>query len=259
MSAEIKILLVETNPINVVVIEETLDALGYKAAVANNGIQALEKLSTGASHYNIVLMACDMPKMDGYETTRLIRRGEGGIAHQSVPVIAMCSSAVKGLQDKCSSVGMNDYTVMPIEPEILGQKLSEWVKPMMVDKVSNIVNDGVSDCSELPIWDEEEVLVRMRGKKDRLIRLIEMFSKNLPQAMQELRESIEALDMNTAREKAHAIKGVAANISGQQLTALMKDCEDACIEGNVERVQEILPLGLVQSEQLLEKLRQYIN
>jgi len=245
------ILLVEHNPIKLVVIEETLDTLGYRAEVVNTGIRVLEKLSRDESQYNIVLMDCDIPKMDGFETTKQIRQGNGGGANKDIPIIAMCSTQREGLWIKCSSAGMNDYITMPIEPEVVDQKLTQWGTPPSLD--------SVVASPEHAVWDKDEVLTRMKGKQDRLFRIVEMFLKNLPSNMQALEASIEHKEMNTAKENAHVIKGVAANIGGTQLMMAMSKCEAACKEGNVELAREILPLCLKQSEQLSEELRRYVR
>lgn len=251
-----KILLVEFNPINIVVMKETLDALGIQVDVVNNGAQALERLSSQTSHYPVLLMDSEMPEMDGYETTRQIRQGKAGNEHQDIPIIALCSSEKEGLWGKCSAAGMNDYLTMPIEPEVLNQKLGEWRKTKAV-KTKTVVE--VRDTSELAVWDEDDALTRMRGKKARLTRLIEMFLKNLPENMQALQDSLESMDIDDAKDKAHAIKGVAANIGGLKLMVTMSDCEEACKEGNIQLAQELLPQCLQHAEQLSERLSLYIN
>ncbi|WP_440903234.1 response regulator [Catenovulum sp. SX2] len=126
---ETKILLVEDNLINQAVAEAMLGKLQLKIEVAANGIEALELLNLAANEkpYTCVLMDCQMPEMDGYQTTESIRRGDGGIQHKQVIIIAMTANAMDGDREKCLSVGMDDYIAKPIDPVILHNKLKKWL------------------------------------------------------------------------------------------------------------------------------------
>lgn len=120
-----RILLVEDNHINQIVACEMLKKLGYRADVAANGVEALELLNDApqGQPYNLVIMDCQMPEMDGYDTTRAIRQGKGSRAHTDVMVIAMTANAMKGDREKCLQAGMNDYLAKPINEAELQQKL----------------------------------------------------------------------------------------------------------------------------------------
>jgi signal transduction histidine kinase/ActR/RegA family two-component response regulator len=121
-----KILLVEDNRINQIVATTILSKLKLKADIANNGIKAIEKLKL--TSYDLILMDCQMPEMDGYETTRAIRAGKAGKEHQDIHIIAMTANAMKGDKEKCINAGMSDYLAKPIDIDKLHQKLSIWAK-----------------------------------------------------------------------------------------------------------------------------------
>jgi len=121
------ILLVEDNPINQVVALSLLKRFGLAADVANNGIEALSKLSQNPDFYQIILMDCQMPEMDGYETTKNIRENKNGLFNKNITIIAMTANAMIGDRDNCLKSGMNDYLAKPIEPEILLEKLETWL------------------------------------------------------------------------------------------------------------------------------------
>jgi CheY-like chemotaxis protein len=120
-----KILLVEDNRINQIVATKILTKLNLKADVAVNGIEAIEKLNSAT--YDLILMDCQMPEMDGYETTKAIREGKAGEEHKNITIVAMTANAMKGDKEKCLDAGMNDYLTKPIEINTLQQKLMVWV------------------------------------------------------------------------------------------------------------------------------------
>lgn len=121
-----KILLVEDNRINQIVATKILTKLNLKADVAVNGIKAIEKLNSAS--YDLILMDCQMPEMDGYETTKAIREGKAGIEHQNITIIAMTANAMKGDKEKCLNAGMDDYLAKPIEINTIHQKLTTWMQ-----------------------------------------------------------------------------------------------------------------------------------
>jgi CheY-like chemotaxis protein len=119
-----RVLLVEDNPVNRRVGVKMLERLGLAADVAENGRAALEAL--GRQHYDVVLMDCQMPELDGFEATRSIRaRG----APRRIPIIALTADAMPGDRDKCLAAGMDDYLAKPIKREGLRAALVRWLSP----------------------------------------------------------------------------------------------------------------------------------
>ncbi|WP_210330377.1 response regulator [Aliikangiella sp. G2MR2-5] len=118
-----EILLVEDNPFNREVALLMLDELGIKADVAENGVKALETLQH--KNYDLILMDCQMPEMDGYEATKHIREGLAGNNNSDIPIIALTANAMSGDKEKCLSAGMNDYLSKPIDGDELGQRISQ--------------------------------------------------------------------------------------------------------------------------------------
>ena len=121
-------LLVEDNPVNQLVALSILKNIGMTADVAKNGLDAIEKLqSTEHSQcYEMILMDCQMPEMDGYETTARIRAGEAGEQAAKTPIIAMTANAMQGDKQKCFEVGMNDYMSKPINKATVLKTLNKW-------------------------------------------------------------------------------------------------------------------------------------
>ena len=116
-------LLVEDNPINQDIAIYMLQELNQSVDVANNGMEAIEKLCNSPVRYDYVLMDCQMPVMDGFEATRRIREGDAGEGYLDVPIIALTANAMKGDKEKCLAAGMTDYLSKPISLEALKAKI----------------------------------------------------------------------------------------------------------------------------------------
>lgn len=119
-----KILFVEDNILSQQVGTKILERMLCSVDVADNGLLALEMLKK--EKYELILMDCHMPILDGFETTRLIRKGEAGNANHSIPIIALTASVLKDERDKCFEAGMNDYIGKPIRFENIISMLQKW-------------------------------------------------------------------------------------------------------------------------------------
>ncbi|MCF2856140.1 response regulator [Pseudoalteromonas sp. SMS1] len=123
------VLLVEDNPVNQLVAKKMLDSLGLRAELAGNGREAIKLLTDNAAEqgFELVLMDCQMPEMDGFEATKRIRKGEAGDAYLEVPILALTANAMKGDKEACIQAGMDDYITKPIQLESLVNALSRYL------------------------------------------------------------------------------------------------------------------------------------
>ncbi len=121
----VRILLVDDNVINQKIALKIISKLGYRAVVAQNGREAIEMLSQVA--YDLVFMDCQMPILDGYEATRIIRNESSKIINAGVPIVAMTAHAMKGAKEQCIAAGMDDYVAKPITADSMAQMIRKWV------------------------------------------------------------------------------------------------------------------------------------
>jgi len=124
-----KILLVEDNLTNQIVAQAFLEDLHLQCDVANNGQEALDILNANQEEpYNLILMDCQMPILDGYSTTEAIRRGDAGTIYTDITIIAMTANAMHGDKEKCFSHGMNDYIAKPIIAKTFKDTLHKYIE-----------------------------------------------------------------------------------------------------------------------------------
>ncbi len=242
----IRILLAEDSSINQLVALAILDKLGYRADAVANGKEALEALRT--LPYDLVLMDCQMPEMDGYEATRKIRQGD--IARNpEVPVIAMTAHAMRGDREKCLDAGMNDYIAKPVSPQIIAETLERWLAPQ--DETGDLTSetpatDEAKDLLEtddqIPeIFNREDLLIRVMGNENLAVRLIKIFLNDMPGQIMALKASVAQRLAGQAGVQAHKIKGTAGNVGSPALWEIASAMEKAGEAEDVEELDNLIP------------------
>jgi PAS domain S-box-containing protein len=250
-----RILLVEDNEINQQVALGLLEDLGLGADIASNGLEALASLVNPPDQipYQLVFMDCQMPELDGYEATRQIRNGEAGEVNRNIPIVAMTANAMKGDKAKCLDAGMSDYLTKPIDHIEVGRLLDRWlITPEEPEEDVTTQTEGAE-----PVWDYEDALRRLRGKEDRLLKIVELFVDDMPQHIRELEQAVENESLVVASEIAHLIKGVAGNLSGQEVAKLAADIQRACENDTLEDVKIVASQLVARYEVLEKRLQSY--
>ncbi|WP_404389544.1 response regulator [Pseudoalteromonas phenolica] len=126
----IRILLAEDNRVNQIVAQSMLAKLNLTHIdIAANGEEVIQNLlnTTRETKYTVILMDCQMPEMDGYKASQAVRNGKAGELYKDIPIIAMTANAMVGDKDKCLEAGMDDYISKPIKPEVLFERLLQWL------------------------------------------------------------------------------------------------------------------------------------
>ncbi|MGL6193539.1 MAG: response regulator, partial [Thermoguttaceae bacterium] len=126
-TSAIRVLVAEDNRINQIVIKGILDAAGMDCEIVDNGQDAFEKVTELTSCFDLILMDCQMPNVDGYQATQMIREYERQHASNPIPIIALTANAISGDKEKCLESGMNAYCSKPIDPKLLLETIYHWL------------------------------------------------------------------------------------------------------------------------------------
>jgi PAS domain S-box-containing protein len=249
---ETRILVAEDNPTNQLVLLAQLEKLGYRGDAVANGAEAIEALEHGK--YDLVLMDCQMPIMDGYEATGRIRTS--GRAH--VPIVAVTAHAMAGDQDKCIRAGMDDYLAKPVELARLAEILEKWLGrtddrflSSVRQHTTRIAPPAANTVSHSnAVFDEEVLLHRVMDDRELATRILKGFLSDCPSQLENLRRRIEEADAPGAGLQAHTLKGGAATVSAIGLQAIALEMEGAGKAGRLDRVSELLPRAIEEFQQL---------
>ncbi len=243
-SPDTRLLLVEDNPVNLAVGEKLLSVLGYRCDIATNGQIALEKMASGA--YDLVLMDCQMPVLDGYTATREWRDHE--VLQQSpvrLPIVAMTANAMAGDRQRCLDAGMDDYLSKPVSREQLQHCLQRWLPgrasfptrnpppealPAVVTPLHPIIPPApatgpANNTPAFPVLDSQvlDELVQIAGSET--ARIVGLFLEDAPRLIAQLENAASAPDLNAMRDAAHTLKSSSANIGAMALSTAAKRVE----------------------------------
>lgn len=225
---DLNVLVVEDNATNQKVAMAVLRRLGYKAEVAGGGIEAIQALE--AQTFDVVLMDCQMPGMDGYEATAAIRDPSSKVKNRQIPIIAMTANAMRGDREKCLSAGMNDYLSKPVSPKALAEALERCAKnianagemgPIVTKKNSLMAEDNPA------VFDRVDFEARLLGDRELAKIILAHFVQEFPARIKELADTAARLDLLVLRRLAHSIKGSAANVGASGLRMIAAQLEEA--------------------------------
>ena len=223
----LRVLVAEDNYVNQQVAREILQGFGCTVAVAANGEEAAQMQRD--AQFELVLMDCQMPHMDGYQSTAVIRRDEGGRRH--TPIIAMTAHAMKGDREKCLAAGMDDYISKPVSPDSLYEVLKRWLPNSAADSVPTGIPWSKEQVSptpsegEHPVLDTQQAIWVTGGKLGMFRRISSVFLKHMPNRLHELDEAMASQDRNEIHRLAHSIQGAAASVGGQAVHHLALEIE----------------------------------
>jgi CheY-like chemotaxis protein/HPt (histidine-containing phosphotransfer) domain-containing protein len=245
------VLIVEDNLVNLNVAKKMLLRLGLTCDVAADGLAALSAIDH--QQYDLVLMDCQMPRMDGYEATRAIRLREGtrGLAH--LPVIAMTANAMQGDREKCLDAGMDDYLSKPVMPATLRLMLSRWLphdEPAVRQAESRVIEpdqaigrrsvpasvyaaDGDQSAVEVDRAVLEELYEVM---DDDFGDLLISYLEAAPGLIREIEAGILDGDAQQVILPAHSLKSSSANVGAMKLSALANRLELAARQGDLAAI-----------------------
>ena len=233
-----RILLAEDNVINQKVAQQMMKTLGYKADVVADGREALRALEM--IDYDLVLMDCQMPEMNGFEATMAIRDPASKVRNHKVPIIAMTANAMKGDRELCISVGMDDYLTKPVKKEELSAVLEKWQKPVD-QKDSPLQGESKSVSPGTILFDKAQLLDNFDGDEDFAKGILEDAVKEIPNDVEELIVLCGGEDLQAIRILAHTIKGMAANLCTPALWELSANIETAAKASDLASARKLVP------------------
>jgi len=235
------ILLVEDNEINQEVARGLLENLGFRVVIAGNGVEAVGKCGS-EEDFDAVLMDLQMPGMDGYAATRMIRQ-----AGKDLPIIAMTADAMSGVRERVLETGMNDYITKPVEPSELLAVLVRWIRPdrRKAGRMFRPDRDSGGRGYGLPALEgirTENGLARVGGNALLYRKLLVSFRKDDEQIARDIREALKSGNRPQAEHLTHSLKGVAGNLGADELgeAARILDRELKEEGGGLEEAEKLL-------------------
>ncbi|HTJ96899.1 MAG TPA: CHASE domain-containing protein, partial [Rhodocyclaceae bacterium] len=234
----VRVLVADDTITNQKVALQMLNKLGLQGVVVSNGEEAIRTLARGA--FDLVLMDCQMPVMDGFATTEKIRAGVAGKQHQQVPIIAMTANALAGDRERCLKAGMNDYLPKPIVLDELRHKALRWLS--VTQQHAAPVASSV-DSAELPVFDVSELLRNCGQDRDLALAVIDAALFETTSYLTELGRLLGQADTLAVASQCHVLTGLFAQLSGKRLAAILRRLEAAARLGDMPSMDVMLTLG----------------
>jgi PAS domain S-box-containing protein len=253
-----RILLVEDNPLNQHVTRSILERANYECDLASSGREALQTLEQ--QEYDLVLMDCQMPVMDGYETTRKIRGRETTASH--IPIIAITAHAMKGERERCLEAGMDDYLVKPAPPEKLLHRVERWLSepgrplthparsfspspcaspPSTAPSPPPSLDSPCGSPSPSPPAQLDQLLKAFGGNRGVLNKLLATFLQDAGNRLGKIHEAFETADAAAVQLQAHTIKGSALNLRAAALVEVAMQIERLARQEKLDEAHPLLP------------------
>lgn len=233
-----KILLVEDNLINQQVALGILQIQGYNVTVVNNGREALDAHAQGA--FDLVLMDCHMPEMDGFEATKEIRRRERSSVAKRVPIVALTANAMAQDRENCLNAGMDDHLSKPFSILTMQEMLARWM-PHAPSELAQLAAPSSAKAAEVldrQVLDQLGKLLT-NGKPELLARAINLYLVESPKLMQKLKLAAGAGDAAEIERAAHSLKSSSANMGATALSRYCADIEASANRADVEEAHKM--------------------
>lgn len=282
-----RILIVEDNPVNQKLTAKLLERMGYLVTVTDGGTEALEALSR--AHYDAVLMDCQMPVMDGFETTAAIRARETShvsrealpdpgpdTLHASrftphVPIIALTANAMPGDRERCLAAGMDDYLSKPVKGEELEAALQRWIPPADLTPArpseAQPAPAGIRELGEVrssasarkpPAFDPVMLLDNIGGDEEFLRQLLGMFLARSTGMLERVTEAVDRDEPHKIEQAAHVLKGTAGNLCARTVSLLASQLEAMGRTGQTKEAGRLLDPLRQAVAHLTEDIEQYL-
>jgi PAS domain S-box-containing protein len=247
-----KVLLVDDNLLNLHLATAVLKKIGvgvYAVASAKEAIETLQH-----HDFSIIFMDCQMPDLDGYQATRLIRQAEHGTGRR-IPIVAMTANAMTGDREKCLEAGMDDYLTKPIETVKLKAVIKNWLlsEKQSIGELPNVLS-GTESLIDSTVFNIEQ-LKSMFDDEETINELLLAFLSSTPETLNTLKSAIVSIDFKKIKSCVHQLSGTSSSFGFQEFSKTCRILEHAANDGNQEKINE-------DYERLLlayEKVCNYVN
>ncbi|MCF4966563.1 GAF domain-containing protein [Nostoc sp. CMAA1605] len=257
-SLKVKILLAEDNLVNQKVALKQLQSLGYNADVAANGQEVLQLLEI--MPYDLILMDCQMPVLDGLETTREIhRRPESAFANHRRPVIiAMTANAMKEDRQMCLDAGMDDYLSKPVMKENLALVLEHWSQVVLSNTKKEILEPTDEktpkiEIENIPI-DWQQLQQISENDHDFSMNLLQLFVEDTESRLELIKLAITTNDFHQLAQQAHHIKGASANVGATTMYAAVDQIEQLAQKQEHRGITELI----LEIEEIFHRIQSFV-
>jgi len=231
--AGMRVLVAEDNKVNQKVVSAMLAKFQIAPEFADNGQAALERL--GQADFDLVLMDCQMPVLDGYEAARRLRAWEKVHGRSRLPIVALTAHVAKGEREKCLAVGMDDYLSKPLARDRLAEALQRWLgsvpgrilqtSPVLPQTSSEARPLEIGAARSLALWDKPRALASLDGDEVLLEEMIDLFLQEAPTQTAALGAASTRADLPALADAAHAIKGMAGHFHAEALRSAAWELE----------------------------------
>ncbi|MEM9441035.1 MAG: ATP-binding protein [Pseudomonadota bacterium] len=228
----LRVLLVEDNPVNVAVATGMLKSLDCEVVLANDGLEAVEH-ATSSVPFDMILMDCQMPRLNGWEAARRIRQAEP--EGQRIPILALTANALEGSRETCLDAGMDAMLSKPFRRQVLVQSmLSLLPKHSGFDRHGTIDDapdrDPIESCLDLEAIEELRIIDE-EGEHGAIAATIEVFFTYGDSAMETISRCLDSGDVVEINRVAHSLKSSSANVGARDLAAVSERLESATATG----------------------------
>jgi signal transduction histidine kinase/DNA-binding response OmpR family regulator len=241
-----RILLVEDNDVNQAVASDILSRLGHEVEVAANGRLAVE--AAMEHRYDLILMDCQMPVMDGFEATTEIRRRQG-VTGVRVPIVAMTANAMQGDRERCLAAGMDDYLSKPIRRDRLTAMLSQWLPTVEAAPAA-----AAPRLQSSPPIRVSEVEALLGSDPDAVRRYLRLFVTTSAPLLADLACAVTGGEPMIAAQLAHKLRGPAATLGADRFAAVLSEMEERALEGHVVDMA-----GFRRVEQAFDEIQAFVG
>jgi CheY-like chemotaxis protein len=258
VEADRRILLAEDNPVNQKVARMVLEKLGLDVTVVNNGREAVTAWRGGG--FDLILMDCQMPELDGYEATREIRRAEQARTNisrlnKSIPIVALTAHAMKGDDEKCREAGMTDYLTKPLDRVKLQACLERHIGKLGGEAATADSPAAAEQPGAAAPVDWNAFMKSMDGDEMLARELVDLFIESGDETLAAIVNALGANDYAAVSEQAHSLKGASANLRATATADAAAKLEAAAKAGDIPNVSSLTTVLKSEVSRTIDYLR----